>query len=68
MGKLPSSFCYLLGRSLGLAKLLAVIGEAGLAQPVGQPEGSALGASGDAGRLQLPYRATALIPALLGYF
>ncbi len=59
--------CYLLrlGGSLHLAELMAVVAHAALAHPVGQTERTALGAGGNAGSLQLPHGATALVPALL---
>ena len=70
-GKIPLSFflCFaLLSHGLGLVEIMAVVGQAGLAHPVGQTERSALGAGGDAGGLQLPHAAAALVPALLGHF
>src|SRR5699024_5701324 len=64
---IPSFFFgYLLrlgGSSLHLAELMALVGQAVLAHPVGQTERTALGAGGDAGSLQLPNGAAALIPA-----
>ena len=47
---------------------MAVVAHAGLAHPVGQAVGSALGADVHAGGLQLPHAAAALVPALLGHF
>ena len=57
----------LLGR-LDLGEIPALVGQAGLAHPMGQAVGAALGAGGDAGVVQLPHAAAALVPALLGYF
>ena len=54
-----------LGGSLHLAELMAFVAHAALAHPVGQTERTALGAGGNAGSLQLPHGATALVPALL---
>ncbi|MPM57085.1 hypothetical protein SDC9_103903 [bioreactor metagenome] len=67
-GVFPSSFRSLLGYRLGLSKLPAVIGQAGLAEPMGQADRTALGAGNGVGRLQLPYGAATLVPTLLGYF
>ena len=47
---------------------LAIIGQAGLAHPVGQPIGTALGAGHDTGSLQLPNGAAPLIAPGLGHF
>ena len=51
-----------------LAELAAIIGQAGLAHPVGQPIGTALGAGHDTGSLQLPVGAAPLIAPGLGHF
>jgi hypothetical protein len=65
-GANPSSFSILV-LLLNLTKHLAVIGHAGLAQPVGQPICAALGAGRDCGSCQLPV-GTPLIPSLLRDF
>ena len=53
---------------LGLVQVLVAVSHAGLADTVGQTDGTALGASGDAGIGQLPHGRTTLIPTLLGNF
>ena len=58
----------LLRRSLSLAKLMSVVGQAGLAHAVGQTKRAALGAGRDIGRLQLPVGAATIVPARLGHF
>jgi hypothetical protein len=68
----PSSFlAHLVGlglSGLGLAELAAIVSHAGLAEPMGQAVRTTLGALAEAGGLQLPHGAAALIPTLLGYF
>ena len=56
------------GGSLGLVEVVAVVGQAGLAHPMRQAISPALGAGGNAGSIQLPHGAAALVPTLLGNF
>ena len=58
----------LAGGGFDLVQIMAVVGHAGLAHPVGQTESTALGAHVDAGGIQLPYGAATLVPTLLGHF
>ena len=50
------------------AELMAVVAHAGRTHPMRKPKCTTLGASGDAGILQLPHGAAPLVPALLGHF
>lgn len=59
---------FLLRRYLDLTVFSTLIGHARLAQTMGKTIGTAFGANGETGALQLPHGTTTLIPALLGDF